>query len=120
MPIDFSSQYVSAGNGDGDLRVFVLAASGDLGAAAADALAAALALALDERPAALFVDLRDLGRLDAGGFRCLVRAKRRADDTGVHLAVIRGASPAYRVLTLGDTESLVALADGGGEAPLPA
>lgn len=66
-PIDFSTQYVRPGNGDGDLRVFVLAASGDLDAAAADALAAAPAPALDERSATLVVDLRDLGRLDGGG-----------------------------------------------------
>ena len=117
--IDFSSQYVGGGNGDGEQRIFVLAVSGDLDTAAADELATALSLALDEGPGALFVNLRDMGRLDPIGFRCLIHAKARADRMGVHLAVIRGASPAYRVLTLADAESVVELAGETGGAAGP-
>lgn len=112
MRIGFSSLYVGGDGGAPDLRVFVLSASGEPGPAPAGKLALALRLAIAERPAALFLDLRGVGAVGPECAGCIAGAKRAADAAGVHLAVIRGASPAYRVLGLADADSLVALADG--------
>ena len=106
MAIAFSSVCVGDAAGDGEMRVFLLAFSGDLDADGLDDLTTALALALDEGPGAIFVDLRELGAVGARGIACLIGARQRAEALGIHLAVIGGAPPAHRVLSLADAESI--------------
>lgn len=102
----FSSLYVSGADDAGERRVFVLALSGELGSDAAGDLAAVLARALDELPGELFIDVRDLSGACARGIACLIGARQRAEGLGVHLAVIGGSSPAHRVLSLDDADSI--------------
>lgn len=90
----------------------VVAVVGAIDVASADELDRALAAALDDRPAAVTVDLRRVNHLDSTGVRVLVRALRRSRTSGVPLTVcLQHDARIRRVLELSGVSGAIPIVD---------
>ncbi|MEV6648548.1 STAS domain-containing protein [Amycolatopsis sp. NPDC051371] len=79
----------------------VVEVTGEIDACTAPRLAATLAGHVRARPAALRVDLGEVGFLGSAGLQVLLKARRDAEAVGVHLVVDPGRShAAVRALQL--------------------
>lgn len=90
----------------------ILAFGGELDMAATDAVTQALSPALsDESTTVVVADLQGLQFMDLTGVRCLMKAKRQADEAGTRLVVLNGSQPAHRLLALTRADEFLEMVD---------
>lgn len=78
----------------------VVAASGDLDLGSAPVLRERARAVLDDRPAALIVDLDGIGFCGSAGLQVLAELVAETADGGVPLAVVAGRRPVVRAVRL--------------------
>jgi anti-anti-sigma factor len=89
----------------------IVAFDGELDMAVADAVTQALSQALSDQATTVVVDLQDLQFMDLTGVRCLMKAKRQADEASRRFAVLNGSQPAHRLLTLTRADESLEMVD---------
>lgn len=90
----------------------VLALSGELDIASADALDAELqrveaTVSLQE----ILIDLRGLRFIDSTGLRLLIGAARRAETAAYRLRIVRPGAPVFRVFEIAGVDALLPFAE---------
>lgn len=95
----------------------VLALSGELDIASADAVEAELerieaTVALQD----IVVDLRGLGFIDSTGLRLLIAASRRAETAAYRLRLVRPGRAVFRVFEIAAVDALLPFVDAPTEA----
>jgi anti-anti-sigma factor len=95
----------------------VLALSGELDIAGADALDAELerveaTVSLQE----ILIDLRGLRFIDSTGLRLLIAAGRRAETAAYRLRIVRPSAPVFRVFEIAGVDALLPFAQAPTEA----
>lgn len=88
-------------------RTAVVTGVGEIDLTNADGLREALLAALDGDAAGLVADLTGTTFLDSAGVTALVRASRRAADTGATFRLAVTAQPVLRVLSLVGIDRLI-------------
>jgi anti-sigma B factor antagonist len=88
-------------------RTAVVSGTGEIDLTNADGLREALLAALNGDAAALVADLTGTTFLDSAGVTALVRASRRAADTGATFRLAVTALPVLRVLSLVGIDRLI-------------
>lgn len=74
--------------------------TGELDMATAPGLGRAIGATLDDRPARVVLDLREITFLDSSGGRVLIAAARRAGNEGCALVLRAPSGPVLRMLRL--------------------
>ena len=77
-----------------------VALSGEIDMAAVESVHAQIRPVLDEEPALLVLDLRDVAFLDSSGLRLIFTVAREQSDRGARMVVVRGGRRVARVLEL--------------------
>ncbi len=94
-----------------DGRTTVIAISGELDLATAPSLEQGLQDAENSGATLVILDLRRLAFIDSTGLAILVRAHRRAEESGRRFAVAKGSSQVQRLLELAGLEQRLELID---------
>jgi len=105
--------HAATDSGEGTI---VLRLQGELDLAAAPGLARAMDTALDAKPTALAVDLRDLTFLDSTGIRVLITACRRAGTEGCSFVLRAPCRSVLKTLRLTGVDRLMVIEASPGEA----
>jgi anti-anti-sigma factor len=92
-------------------RAVVFTVRGELDLASSPALEQELDRVSDTAVDLLIVDLRELRFMDSTGLHALVKAHKRAQDSGQRFAVVQGGAQIQRLLSLTGVEELLTVAD---------
>jgi anti-sigma B factor antagonist len=94
-------------------RATVVTVTGELDLATTPALEAELERT-SSGPEVVILDLRGVSFMDSTGLSLLVKAQRRAEDSGQRLAIVRGGAQVQRLLSLtGVAERLILIDEPG-------
>jgi anti-sigma B factor antagonist len=94
-----------------DQRAPVITVSGELDLASSPELEAELARVECTAPELVVVDLSGLEFMDSTGLAVVVNAHRRAKRDGRRFAIVRGAEPVQRLMSLTGVDRTITLAD---------
>lgn len=83
--------------------------TGELDMATSPGLGRAIGASLDERPAHMVLDLREVTFLDSSGGRVLIAAARRARNEGCDLVLRAPSQPVLRMLRLTGLDRVLAV-----------
>jgi anti-sigma B factor antagonist len=92
-------------------RTVVLSLSGELDLVSGPRLEEALRVLDDPDTEVLVLDLRGLDFMDSTGLHILVKAQRKAEESGRRLALVRGREQVQRLLHLTGMTDLLTIVD---------